>query len=295
MVELNNKTQEFIKKAREVHDDRYDYSLVDYKNSKSTSDIICKIHGKFKQNLYRHIYRKIGCSKCNRKGHSKLTTQEFIKKAKEVHIDIYDYSLVDYKNYKSNVKIICKDHGIFNQNGILHISLMRGCPKCAGNIKLTTQEFIKKAREVHDDRYDYSLVTYINSGKKIKIICKIHGVFEATPNSHNSMKSGCPKCNSSKGENTIREILNKNNIIFIEQYKFKECKNIRKLSFDFYLSDLNICIEYDGKQHFKSNNFFGGIKELQKQQLNDLIKEQFCDLNNIKLIRWDYLNNITIK
>ena len=115
----------------------------------------------------------------------------FIEKAIKIHGDTYDYSLVEYKNMKTKVKIVCKNHGVFEQRADNHLS-GKGCSLCKSN-KLDTQKFIKRSTEVHVNVYDYSMVNYVHSHEKVNIICKIHGVFSHTANSH--LKGhGCPKC-----------------------------------------------------------------------------------------------------
>ena len=102
----------------------------------------------------------------------KKTTEQFIEDAKKVHGDRYDYSLVDYVNSRTKVKIICQEHGIFEQEANSHISSKQGCPLCKGGIKMTENNFINIASDIHNNKYDYSMVDYINSHKKVKIICK---------------------------------------------------------------------------------------------------------------------------
>ena len=113
----------------------------------------------------------------------KLTTEEFIIKAKEVHGDKYDYSKVNYINVDTKVCIICPTHGEFLQMPSSHLN-GRGCPRCSGNKKLTTEEFIIKAREINGDKYDYTKVEYVNNSTKVCIICPTHGEFWQTPNGH---------------------------------------------------------------------------------------------------------------
>lgn len=125
----------------------------------------------------------------------KLTTEDFIKRAIEIHGDKYDYSQVNFINSNTKVSIICKIHGEFLQKASSHINQKAGCPKCGNNLKKTLVEFIEEANKIHNNRYDYSLVNYINKKTNIKIICKIHGVFLQTPGSHIAQKSNCPKCN----------------------------------------------------------------------------------------------------
>jgi len=190
-------TEQFIKKARAVHGDKYDYSLVDYKNAKIKVKIICHEHGVFEQRPGSHLSGN-GCPKCsviNSKEKQRYTVDQFIEKAKTVHGDRYNYKFVDYKNNHIKVMIVCPVHGIFEQIPNGHLQ-GQGCSKCKGGIKLTTEQFIKKARAVHGDKYDYSLVEYKNAKTKIKIICPIHGIFEQTPDSH-LHGAGCSKCRQS--------------------------------------------------------------------------------------------------
>lgn len=111
----------------------------------------------------------------------KLTIEEFLNKANKVHNFIYDYSLVKYVNYHTNIKIICNEHGVFEQNPINHLSGKNGCPKCFGGVRHSLNDFIIKAEKYHGKKYDYSLVKYINARTKVDIICKDHGVFEQVP------------------------------------------------------------------------------------------------------------------
>jgi len=192
---VNNKltVDQFIEKARLIHGDRYDYSLVEYKNSRTKVKIICPIHGVFEQIPNNHINAGRGCNQCGIEktaNDKRLPVDQFIQKAREVHGDRYDYSLVEYKNNTTRIKIICPVHGIFEQKPSNHLD-GHGCRKCSSFY--TTDQFIEKAKEVHGDRYDYSLVEYKDSQTKVKIICPIHGVFKITPAKH-LFNKGCPKC-----------------------------------------------------------------------------------------------------
>ena len=276
-------TEQFISKANDVHNYKYDYSLVEYNGIKTKVKIICKEHGEFAQTPDSHLNGN-GCPKCS--GNVKLTTEQFISKANEVHNYKYDYSWVEYKNRSTKVKIICKEHGEFAQTPNSHIN-GKGCPKCSGNVKLTTEQFISKANDVHNYKYDYSLVEYNGIKTKVKIICKEHGEFAQTPRGHLNGR-GCPKCNSSKGELIIEKYLKGNNINYESQKRFKDCKNKKPLPFDFYLTDYNICIEYDGEQHFKSKSIWGGEEELNLIKIKDNIKTKYCEDKGIKLIRISY-------
>jgi hypothetical protein len=124
-------TNEFIKKSKLIHGDKYDYSLVNYKNMYTKVDLICKMHGIFKSIPKEHIYKKCGCSLCNL-GYLKnnnISNVDFIEKAKLIHGDKYDYSKTEYKNSRSKVIITCKKHGNFTQKPESHLR-GRGCPNC---------------------------------------------------------------------------------------------------------------------------------------------------------------------
>jgi len=283
-------TSQFIKKVKKIHKSKYDYSLVNYKNMKENIKIICLFHGVFEQTPNNHLNGK-GCPKCAK--NKKITQNSFIEKAKEKHDDKYDYSLVNYKNSKTKVKIICPIHGIFEQTPDNHIHKKYGCSKCNGKFK-NTNEFINISEKSHDKKYNYSLVDYKNGKTKVKIICPIHGVFEQTPEKH-LIGQGCPKCNNSHGENEIEKILNNKNILFETQKKFKNCKDKYYLPFDFYLPEYNLCIEFDGIQHFKPIDYFGGEEKFKLQQKRDSIKNIYCKENNINLLRIKYNENIKEK
>ena len=283
MIKLN--TEFFIKMANELHNNIYDYSLVEYVRSSKKVIIICKKHGQFLQTPNKHLMKR-RCPKCF--GRIKLTLEEFIKKSNIIHNNKYDYSNSVFLNVKSKISIGCKEHGIFLQRGSAHLDGY-GCPICSNNVLKTIDFFISKSNGVHNGRYNYSKSIYLNDRKKLIIICKLHGEFLQSPNKH-YRRQGCPNCQNSIGENIILDFLNNNNINYIKEYKFNSCVYRRKLSFDFYLPDHNICIEYDGIQHFKPIDYFGGESELLLNKRRDNIKNKFCLKNNIKLIRFDYLN-----
>jgi very-short-patch-repair endonuclease len=281
-------TEDFIEKAKSIHGDKYDYSKSIYTSSINLITIICPIHGEFNQTAQSHYGKKYGCQKC---GLNKENKENFIKNSKDIHGDKYDYSLVNYVNSKVDVKIICPIHGEFLQKPNYHLS-KRGCYKC-GKINMVNKRrksldiFINQSNLIHGNKYDYSLVEYKNANSKIKIICPNHGIFNQKPKEHLN-KCGCPTCNSSKGEITIKKWLDENNIKYIPQHRFNDCRSILPLPFDFYLPEKNICIEYDGNQHHKVNYFFGGENGLKETKKKDKIKDNYCIDNNILLLRIRY-------
>ena len=191
-------TDKFIKKAKLIHDDKYDYSLAEYINNTKSVKIICKKHTIFEQQPSNHLQGK-GCPICGNT--KKLTTEKFIEKANLKHNNKYKYTLTEYVSANLKVKIICTNHGIFEQRPGAHLK-GSGCLKCKGSliteIKTKTADFfIKYAKLIHGNIYDYSMVNYVHNAIKIKIICPIegHGEFEQTPNNH-LQGHGCIKCSS---------------------------------------------------------------------------------------------------
>ena len=147
--------------------------------------------------------------------------------------------------------------------------------------------FFKESKKIHNNFYLYNKCIYNGSKNNVIITCPIHGYFLQTPNCHLNGQ-GCPVCRSSKGEKQIEKFLLINKIQFQRQKKFNDCKNLKELPFDFYLTEKNICIEYDGEQHYKEIKNWGGLENLNKIKLHDKIKTQYCKRNNIKLIRIPY-------
>ena len=287
--------EEFIERAKLIHGDKYDYSKVNYVNNKTKISIICPIHGEFEQTPNCHLDNQ-GCPNCGNESFrlkKMLTIQEFVNQAKLIHGSKYDYSNVIYKGYDDEVKIICPTHGEFEQTPHSHLN-GSGCQRC-GNVKpKSLDEIIQLSKSFHGDKYDYSKTKYINAKTKIKIICPEHGEFEQLHN-HHILGQGCPICKESKGEKIIRLFLKTKGIKFIKQKRFKECKDIRPLPFDFYLPEHNICIEYDGEQHFRPIKRFGGDAGYQKILKTDKIKNNFCLKNGFKLIRVKYNDDVNEK
>lgn len=277
-------TDEFIQRAKKVHEDKYDYSLVDYQTWNKKIKIICPIHGTFEQSAGDHL-RKKGCLKCaieKIKLKLKDSKESFIEKSKKVHGNKFNYSLVEYVNAHIKVKIICPIHGLFEQTPNAHTQ-GASCPKCFHKPFCTTEKFIKKAQKTHKNKYDYSLVNYKDSKAKVKIICPIHGIFKQTASNH-IFGAGCPICKLSKGENLISDLFNQNKITYKLQHKFKDCFFKRKLPFDFFLKKHNCCVEFHGEQHFNCRAFFVKKEKFDELVLRDKNKEQYCKNNNISLI-----------
>jgi hypothetical protein len=287
-------TEEFVNISKNVHGNEYDYSLVNYEGMHKKITIICPIHGEFEQRANCHRYGR-GCAKCGKNRASekcKKNTEQFIKEAKKIHGNKYDYSLTDYVLAHDKVKIICPIHGIFTQKAYKHLS-GHNCNKCAGKQKLTNRNFINKSKKIHGDIYDYSKVSYENGKTKVKIICKKHGEFKQSPEKH-LMGQGCTKCQISHGERLVRDFLNDNNINHEIQKMFQGCRHKTSLKFDFYLPEYNLCIEYNGEQHYKPVKYFGGNNKFYLCKKRDEIKESYCKENNINLLVISYKDKINI-
>jgi very-short-patch-repair endonuclease len=283
----------FIEEANKIHNNKYDYSLVEYINDKTKIIIICKIHGIFGQQPNNHLQGN-GCKLCS--GNYKKTTEEFIIEANKIHNNKYDYSLVEYINAKNKVKIICKIHGMFEQIAYCHL-IGNGCALCkfvkiSDVNRKTKEKFIEEGNIIHKNIYDYSLVEYINSNTKIKIICKIHGIFEQKPTNHLYGK-GCSLC-VNKTEGILNEYLVSIFPDTISQYKVDWCKNPKTnqyLRYDFFIPSLNIIIELDGLQHFQQVSNWGDTYETQKRDKYKLQKALENNIIVIRLLQDDVFND----
>ena len=235
--------EEFIQKAKQIHNNKYNYSLVDYVNNKTHVKIICnKCNLIFTQRPDNHLQVNAKCSHCYAK---KRNINSFIKQAKETHGNKYDYSLVNYVTGKHKVKIICKTHGIFKQRANSHYKF--GCEKCANDKRRTNINLaLTKAKETHDNKYDYSLVKFSCIKDKVKIICKAHGIFEQQLYDH-TIGRGCPKCATERTTSKAE----KNILLFLEKkLKVSVIRNNRTIiepfELDILLPDYKIAIEYNG-------------------------------------------------
>lgn len=280
-------TKEFIEKAKKVHGERYDYSLVQYKNTNTLIDIVCPTHGIFQQKPTYHLDR-CGCQKC---GEQKLTTDSFIEKSKLIHGDRYNYRLVKYgKNNVEKVEIICSVHGLFKQGSMAHLK-GQGCPKCCDNTKRTIEEFINESRLVHGDKYIYDKTVYTNKRNLVTITCPTHGDFQQKAESHID-GYGCKVCRESKLEKKVRIFLTDKKIEYEYQKKFPDLRDKFPLSIDFYLPNEKIAIECNGIQHYESIDYFGGTRRFKAQQRKDQIKVDYCKKENITLIIISYLDDV---
>lgn len=298
-------TISFISRSKKIHNDFYDYSLVVYINSLIHVLIICPEHGLFKQLPKIHI-KGSGCSECKNKKQSinSINSKEFfVEKSKLKHNNLYTYENFVYDRSNKKSWITCSKHGDFSCSANNH---MRGtkCPNCKidkliERFTKTHDNFLKEAHQIHGNDFLY-LSMYKNGNIKMLIqhnICK--RTFKQTP--YNHLRHGCIACRESFGEAKIRKIMTINDLKFNKENRFDDCRYIRPLPFDFYLPDYNVCIEYNGPQHYepslKIKNKKFTLREAEEifriQKIKNDIKKEYCQNKGIKLIiipYWDFDN-----
>src|SRR3990167_7438698 len=214
-------------------------------------------------------------------------TNKFINKANKIHNYKYDYSEVAYLNSKTKIKIICKEHGIFKQRPDSHLN-GNGCKKCANIKKNNKNKFINQANEIHNSKYNYCNVNYINNKTKIKIICKKHGIFEQIPSSH-LYGFGCSKCSISvsKAETAWLNMLNIPNDIHHRQVKIYINEKYDKKYFlvDGFDSKTNTIYEFYG------DYWHGNPKIYNKDNKHPENGEKYGDLYKETINRENILKN----
>lgn len=224
-----------------------------------------------------------------------MNTKDFIERGQVTHKENYDFSKSNYVNPKTKIIIICPEHGEFS---MLPYNFLKGqgCPVCryiksSSHLRNNIDDFVKKAQEVHGNKYDYSKVDYKNTKTKVCIICPEHGEFWQTPCAH-MQGQGCPQCKMSHLENKICRLLKDNNIIY--EYESNINGILKRKTVDFYLPKINIAIECQGGQHF-----YGGFNRNDKEKANqihynvlrrDIQKKEVLDKNDIRVM---YFTDIT--
>lgn len=286
--------EDFENRLKEIHGDKYTI-IGKYTKRINKIETKCNVCGNVWNPRGHDLLQGSGCPKCA--GNILKTQEQFLEEFKKVHNGEIE-CLGEYINKRTKLSfkhIVCEHIWEASPENIL-----RGtdCPKCARVIRnqkqtKTYEKFLKELKEIHGDEIE-CLEEYINSHTPISFKHIVCGhIWKAAPQDI-LRGTGCPKCASSKGEKYIQQILEKYNINFKTQYKISECKNINPLPFDFAVFDDNdnllFLIEYDGELHFKSVDYFGGEEHLERQQLHDKIKDDYCEDNNIPLERIAYFD-----
>jgi hypothetical protein len=262
--------------------------------------ISCDKKLKIKHNCCGHVFKiswdnfkqKRSCPQCSKK--VRIT----IKKVKDLSKQ-NGYKLISkkYINSKTKMEFIHLDCGRKYFASWDTFKKGVGCGFCFGNNK-PSFEFVKSFSEIKG----FTLVTkeYRNRKSKLRFIHNHCGfMFETSWSSFYGNNSGCPKCLEPRGELEVEKWLSSEGLLpekdYFPQYFFEDCKNERYLYFDFYIPSENLCIEYNGKQHYEPVEFFGGKKEFDKNKQRDLIKEKYCETNKIKLLIIPYWNKEKIQ
>ena len=261
--------------------------IEDYKGA------LVKIKHKCKQG---HIYEQIpnshlqgqGCPIWGNKRQSKKITKMHDDYLQECRDKGYDLPIEDYVNSGTKIKHKCLKGHTYKQTPNHHLQ-GNGCPICA-NIK-KSNEFLKSSKkyiqECKDKGYNLPIEDYKGNKTKIKHKCNKGHIYLQTPSDH-LQSIGCPICKESHGERFIRNYLDKNNIKYIPQKRFKDLNDNKPLSYDFYLPDYNMLIEYQGKQHYEECSYFGGKEKFKNQQYHDKLKREYAKKNHYRLLELHY-------
>lgn len=217
-------------KFKKIHGELYDYSHMDYKSRLTKVKIVCKEHGDFLQTPAAHM-RGQGCPECGklkRRLNKRISFEDFELRAKEKHGNKFIYDKKSYIDIKTPFAIECSEHGRFLQSPKVHLKGC-GCPGCGNKstsikLSLTPQEFLKRADDVHGDKYLYYKSNYVNNRTPIIITCKIHGDFSQKPNYH-LLGNGCPKCGGTN-KLSIEDFIDRSNFIHDFKYDYSKSKYV---------------------------------------------------------------------
>lgn len=285
----------WVELAKQKFAGYYDYSEVSLSSYGYEANVICPKHGRFRTSLFWHAYYGIRCKKCAIETSAK-SFGEFVTEASEKHNGFYNYdkACADYNKTVSLVTITCPLHGDFRQKASSHLEGV-GCPKCARDRAAKGRAaFISEAQRRHAGKYDYSKVVYEQNKKKVEVICPTHGSFFVKPNAHLSSLAGCPLCsNKSKGEDLISRFLTEWGIEFVRQFRFDGSL----YRYDFLIPSLKLLIEFNGRQHYKPSQKFGGDKDFKETVSRDKAKKELAIKNgySLEILAYPHLFNQTLK
>lgn len=256
-----------------------------------------KSHPNYMQTLTNHEFG-CGCPLCWEENRAKT----FARKDYPFMNEIVPEWQVKIRNGECNnetkVELICqnkqKHHPNYFQSLNAHLSQEQGCPICAEEQRKITRrkKYYPFMNEITLEYRQKIRSGQINCRDKVEFICKKHGNYFQSLNDH-SNGCGCPVCSESKGEITIRNYLEDNNITYVPQKTFAECKFDKLLRFDFFVPKNNLVIEYQGEQHYEPVVIFGGEQSFKLQKKKDKLKREFCEARGIKLVEipyWDLEN-----
>lgn len=281
--------EEYVDRVKQID---YNIEVIGiYKDSFTPILHRCKIDGHQWNAMPCNILSGKGCPICA--CNITLSNEEYVNRVKL--INPYIKPIGKYINAKTKITHMCLIDG-YIWDTIPYVVLAGcGCPKCAGNMKKTHDKYVEELSVVNPD-IDV-IEPYINAKTPILHKCKIDGFEWKTSPSNALFGNGCPQCQESNGERQVRQWLELNNISYTYQKTFDNCRDIRMLPFDFYVQKYNLCIEYDGIQHFEPIDFAGIGEDWAKNKFDylkqhDDIKNQYCKDNNIYLLRIPYYKDV---
>lgn len=259
----------------------------------------CKIDGYTWKARPHNLLGHTGCPKCNKS--YQRTIEEYTE---ELSIASPNVELIgEYKNITTKATHKCKICDYVWETKPEVMLRGCGCPKCGD--KITSKKLSKTHEQYVIELLSKNpniepLETYKGANVPIKHRCKVDNYEWFVTPAHLLHDTGCPICASSKGETKVKEWLEAKNINYEPQKRFKGCKDKKTLPFDFYLPDLNICIEYDGEQHFRPVTFNGTDlavceRNFKTTKKHDEMKNKYCEDNGIRLIRIPYYENVEEK
>ena len=256
----------------------------------------CTIHNIYWETTPSRVLQGAGCEQC---GYEKISNskykshKQYIKEVEKSNPNIE--VIENYAGVSIPIKHYCKKHNLFwsaSPDNILH---GHGCLEC-GKEKIgdkntkSHNQYVSELKEINSNII--VIDAYINAYTPVLHKCLIDG-YEWSARLGNVLNgTGCPKCRESSGERQIRQWLEKHNIKYIYQKVFNDCRDINPLPFDFYLPDNVICIEYDGGQHTKPVDHFGGVKAFDRIVKHDRMKNEYCKNNGVPLLRIPYFKNV---
>ena len=268
-------TEEYV---QECKDKGLDLPIEDYINTRTKINHKCSKGHIYPQRPHNHLQGQ-GCPLCG--GNYSYTPKEYYNLCKEKGLDL---PVENYKGAMTKINHKCSKGHIYPQTPNSHLC-GDGCSICGGTKKKTPEQYVQECKE---NGLDLPIEDYINNSTKINHKCKQGHVYSQIPRSHLE-GIGCPSCSESKGENCIRSYLDEHCIKYIPQKTFNDLKDKKLLSYDFYLPNYNILIEYQGIQHFESVSFNGkDYTDLDKQKHHDNLKRDYARNNGYKLLRPTY-------
>lgn len=244
---------------------------------------IKKIKAHITKNNYKYSFRK------------KLTKIKMNSLIDDyTHKTGYKLKSIGNFNYLRTVVTIECDKNHITEKTICLLEREHKCGECFGPKSLKIDSLIEKVKDIcNNEKYTFNGFILENGARSIlDLRCDEKHIYQ--PMYYNFVNAGwrCGECASTRKSSKECKIIEKyfidNNINFKTEYRFNDCKNKFTLPFDFYLPDYNLCIEYDGIQHYESIEFWGGEESLEKQKYNDSIKNKYCIENEINLLRIKY-------